>query len=135
MQRLSILALGLTLGWCSWARADIAPLEADGLRSVLIRGRVIAPLIPAPPAIDVELPIAVEQPAPLAPVIGGPEPTPAVPPPGMVIPPPHPAPRPGQGIPPGVKVAGADRGDDRNPETKGRDENSRPRIGLFRRRR
>jgi hypothetical protein len=136
MQRLSILALVLSCGWSSFARADVAPLEADGLRSVLIRGRVVAPLIPTPPTVEVELPVTFDQPAPLAPVIGGPEPTPAIPRPGMVIPPSHPDVRPGPGVPPrGVKTAGADRGDGNNADTKGRDENNRPRLGIFRRRR
>jgi hypothetical protein len=79
MQRAKLLG-GLLLFFFAGVSGAVPPLEADGLRSVLIRGRVIAPLIPppAPLAGEVSLPSPIPDPVPPLGTVG-PEPTPAVP--------------------------------------------------------
>lgn len=144
MQRallLSVFSLFIGAGQ-SWG---VAPLEADGLRSVLIRGRVIAPVIPPPPALEgeVSLPAPVAQSLPL-PGVAGPEPTPAAPrleaPPTGGRPVANPPATPS--LLRGAKTrvdAGANRlagsGGSELEKSRDADPENRPRGGLFRRRR
>jgi hypothetical protein len=84
--RLALKLCGLVLFVTAGSVAAAPPLEADGLRSVLIRGRVIAPIItpPAPLAGEVSLPGPIADPLPPLGIIG-PEPTPAAP--KLIVPP------------------------------------------------
>lgn len=148
MQRTTLLS-GIALFLCVSNSWGAAPLDADGLRSVLIRGRVVAPILiplPAPLEGEVSLPAPIAEPLP--PVgIGGPEPTPAAPrlivPPGgvrpMVRPPVIPSPLRGAS---NSNDAGANRladGNTKDALDKARNSDldgpTRSRHGLFRRRR